>query len=63
MVIEDAVLRRVEISGVYSSADPESLLGFLRAQSNLAVTETDTEVRVTRRVPSDRAGGGTDPHF
>ncbi len=63
LVIEDAVLRRVEISGVYSSADPESLLGFLRAQSNLAVTETDTEVRVTRRVPSDRAGGGTDPHF
>ncbi len=49
LVIADVALRSVGISGVYSSADPESLLGFLRAQPTLVVTETADEIRVTSR--------------
>ncbi|MGH8327569.1 MAG: FecR family protein [Steroidobacteraceae bacterium] len=49
LVIVDPALRSVEISGVYSSADPVSLIGFLRAQPNLLVTETDGEIRVSLR--------------
>jgi transmembrane sensor len=49
LIIADAALRSLGISGVYSSADPESLLGFLRAQPTLIVTETADEIRVTRR--------------
>jgi transmembrane sensor len=49
LVIADAALRSLGISGVYSSADPGALIGFLRAQPNLEVTETDQEIRVTRR--------------
>jgi len=47
LVIADPALRSVGISGVYSTADPASLVGFLRAQPNLQVTETDGEIRVT----------------
>jgi len=47
LVIADPRLRSVGISGVYSTADPASLVGFLRAQPNLQVTETDGEIRVT----------------
>ena len=49
LVIVDPVLRSVGISGVYSSADPVSLIGFLRAQPTLLVTETDDEIRVSLR--------------
>ena len=49
LVIVDPGLRKVGISGVYSSADPDSLIGFLRAQPNLQVVETPTEIRVTER--------------
>lgn len=49
LVIVDPALRSVEISGVYSSADPVSLIGFLRAQPTLLVTETDDEIRVSLR--------------
>jgi transmembrane sensor len=48
LVIADPALRSVGISGVYSTADPASLVGFLRAQPNLQVAETDAEIRVTR---------------
>jgi transmembrane sensor len=48
LVIADPALRSVGISGVYSTADPASLVGFLRAQPDLHVTETDAEIRVTR---------------
>ena len=51
LVIADAALRSLGISGVYSSADPGALIGFLRAQPNLEVTETDQEIRLTRREP------------
>ncbi|MDE2449408.1 MAG: FecR domain-containing protein [Gammaproteobacteria bacterium] len=49
LVIVDPGLRKVGISGVYSSADPDSLIGFLRAQPNLLVTETPTEISVSER--------------
>jgi len=49
LVIADSELRTLGISGVYSSSDPASLIGFLRAQPSLQVTETDSEIRVTRR--------------
>lgn len=49
LVIVDPVLRSVGISGVYSSADPASLIGFLRAQPTLLVTEKDNEISVSRR--------------
>lgn len=49
LVIADPDLRLVGISGVYSSADPDSLIGFLRAQPNLRVVETETEIRVSER--------------
>ena len=49
LVIVDPVLRSVGISGVYSSADPVSLIGFLRAQPALLVTDTDDEIRVSVR--------------
>jgi len=49
LVIVDPALRSVGISGVYSSADPVSLIGFLRAQPTLLVTETDKEIRVSLR--------------
>jgi len=49
LVIVDPQLRSVGISGVYSSTDPDSLLGFLRAQPNIELSETDSEIRVTLR--------------
>lgn len=52
LVIVDPALRSVGISGVYSSADPDSLIGFLRAQPTLTVIETHREIRVSRRLVS-----------
>ena len=49
LVLVDPALRPIGISGVYSSADPNSLIGFLRAQPNLRVTETPGEIRVSLR--------------
>ncbi len=49
LVIADPGLRKVGISGVYSSADPNSLIGFLRAQPSLRVVETAAEIRVSKR--------------
>lgn len=49
LVIDDPELSAKTISGAYPSSDPASLIGFLRSQPNLEVTETDREVHVTRR--------------
>ncbi|HET9117592.1 MAG TPA: FecR domain-containing protein [Pseudonocardiaceae bacterium] len=49
LIILDPELRKVGISGVYSAADPDSLIGFLRAQPSLHVVETPTEIRVSER--------------
>jgi transmembrane sensor len=49
LVILDPQLRSVEISGVYSASDPDSLLGFLRAQPNIQLRETEQEIQITVR--------------
>ncbi len=42
-------LKRLKISGVYSSIDPASLINFLRNQNSIRVIETEDQVRVVRR--------------
>ncbi|MBS0420302.1 MAG: FecR domain-containing protein [Proteobacteria bacterium] len=49
LVIVGAELRSIGISGIYSSTDPDSLLGFLRAQPNIVLTESDHEIEVRLR--------------
>jgi transmembrane sensor len=49
LVITDPALGALGISGVYSLADPGTFIEFLRAQPNLQVTESATEVQVSRR--------------
>jgi transmembrane sensor len=49
LIIDDPELARRPISGIYSSRDTASLIGFLRAQPELEVTETEREIRVSRR--------------
>jgi len=49
LVILDPELESIPISGVYSSTDPDSLLGFLRAQPNIKLVESEREIRVTLR--------------
>jgi transmembrane sensor len=49
LVILDPELKSVAISGVYSSADPDSLLGFLRTQPNIQLVESDQEIRISLR--------------
>lgn len=49
LVVTDPELAGIHISGVFSSTDPALLLKFLRAQSELNVDETDTEIRVGKK--------------
>lgn len=49
LIIDDPELARRPISGIYSSADTASLIGFLRAQPEIEVMETEREIRVARR--------------
>jgi transmembrane sensor len=49
LVIESPALADFRISGVYASTDSASLILFLRSQPDLLVTETDTEIQVSRR--------------
>ncbi len=49
LTIDDAELRGLKISGVYSSIDPASLINFLRNQNSIRVIETEDQVRVVRR--------------
>jgi transmembrane sensor len=54
LVIEDTGLYDFHISGVFSSTDPDSLIRFLRERPGVQVTETPSEVRVSKN--SDRRG-------
>ena len=56
IVIEDPKLRDFEISGVYASPDPASLLRFLRDQG-VKVTEGDDEIHRSALVDLSRACG------
>jgi transmembrane sensor len=49
LIIEDADLAHRPISGIYSSSDPSALIGFLSAQPELEVSETEHEIRVRSR--------------
>lgn len=49
LVISDALLEDMLISGVFSSTDPASLLRFLREQPDLSIIETDAEIRLSAR--------------
>ncbi len=48
LVIADPSLLAVGISGSYSASDPDALIGFLRSQPTLQVSETGDEILVTR---------------
>lgn len=49
LVITDATLASFRINGMFSSVDPAVLLKFLRAQPELKVEETATEIRISKR--------------
>jgi len=49
LVITDPEIASLRISGLFSSADPAVFLKFLRAQPELAVQETDREIRISKR--------------
>jgi transmembrane sensor len=46
LVIRDASLESLKISGVFSATDLPSLIRFLRAQPGIVVTEGDREIRI-----------------
>jgi transmembrane sensor len=50
LVIEDPTLYDFHISGVFSSSDPASLVRFLRERPGVRVTETRTEIRVSKNI-------------
>jgi transmembrane sensor len=58
LVIADEGLGNMGVSGLYSSTDPSALIAFLRTQPDIFVTESDTEIVITR--PSVDDGH---PHF
>ena len=47
--IEDPEVKKLRISGVYSSTDPTSLIAFLRSQPSIEVVETANDVRISHR--------------
>jgi transmembrane sensor len=50
LVIEDPALYDFHISGVFSSSDPASLVRFLRERPGVRVTETPSEIRVSKNI-------------
>lgn len=49
LIVKSRALADFRISGIYSSAEPDSLIRFLRSQPRFIVTETDTEIRITEK--------------
>lgn len=49
LIVRDAALQDFHVTGVFSSADPTSLLKFLRAQRDIRVEETQQEIRISKR--------------
>jgi transmembrane sensor len=50
LVIEDPALYDFHITGVFSSSDPGSLVRFLRERPGVQVTETASEIRVSKNI-------------
>jgi transmembrane sensor len=50
LVIEDPTLYDFHISGVFSSSDPASFVRFLRERPGVRVTETASEIRVSKNI-------------
>jgi transmembrane sensor len=50
LIIEDPTLYDFHISGVFSSSDPASLVRFLRERPGVQVTETASEIRVSKNI-------------
>lgn len=51
LVIRDPQLASFLVSGVFSATDSAALVAFLRAQPNLDVHETDTEIQISSTAP------------
>lgn len=49
IIIDDAALNGLRISGVYSSTDPDSFLRFLGTQPGIEVTQTDGAIHIDRK--------------
>lgn len=49
LIVRDAALQDFHVTGVFSSADPSSLLKFLRAQRDIRVEETQQEIWISKR--------------
>ena len=47
IVIASPSLRAFRVTGVYSTADPTSLLRFLRAQPGMIITESEKNIQVS----------------
>jgi transmembrane sensor len=50
LVIEDPGLYDFHISGVFSSTDPDSLIRFLRERPGVKVSETGSEIRISKNI-------------
>jgi transmembrane sensor len=50
LIIEDPSLYDFHITGVFSSSDPASLIRFLRERPGVRVTETESEIRVSKNI-------------
>jgi transmembrane sensor len=48
LVVADAELQQIGVSGLYSSTDPTALIAFLKTQPGISVSETETEILITR---------------
>lgn len=49
LVIEGSGLEEFRINGVFSSADPSALIGFLREQPGIDVAESERNIRIARK--------------
>jgi len=49
IIIRDPALRDFHVTGIFSSADPASILKFLRAQHDIVVDETDDDIRISKK--------------
>src|SRR5262249_41134896 len=50
LIIEDPGLYNFHISGVFSSADPDSLIRFLRERPDVKVTEQGAQIRISKNI-------------